>query len=164
MKLSNILVALVALSTIAGCQAQSSKSVASAGGSSASASGSKYDAGPRAGEEPLRGQLADAGEQLFKDKGCSACHAFGARLSGPDLNGVSMRRTGMWLENQILHPEVMTKDDPISRQLMGTYALQMPNLGLTPEQAQSLIEYLKHRDHDGSEDAAAHNGAAKEGE
>ena len=69
------------------------------------------------------------------------------------------------MEKQILHPEVMVKEDPISRGLMATYALQMPNQGLTPEQAKSVIEYLKHRDHEASEGATeSHEGASKEGD
>jgi cytochrome c1 len=55
------------------------------------------------------------------------------------------------MENQILHPEVMTKEDPISRQLFAQFALQMPNQGLTPEEAKSVIEYLKHQNHESGE-------------
>ena len=112
---------------------------------------SKYDAGPRAGEEPIDKEQAETGEQLFKDKGCSACHAFGAKLSGPDLKGVSMRRTALWMENQILHPEVMVKEDPIARAMFAQYALQMTNQHLTPAEAKAVIEYLKHQDHEQSE-------------
>ena len=53
------------------------------------------------------------------------------------------------MENQILHPDVMVKTDPISHALFAQFALQMPNQGLTPDQAKQVIEYLKKRDHDG---------------
>ncbi len=115
------------------------------------ASGSKYDSGPRAGESPVDEALAEKGEQLFQLKGCSACHAFGKKMSGPDLAGVSMRRTAAWMEQQILHPDVMVKEDPISRKLMAEMALAMPNQGLTPDEAKSVIEYLKHQDHEANE-------------
>jgi mono/diheme cytochrome c family protein len=157
MKSMHAILVLILLGA-AGCGGKSAENAASTS-SSSSGSGtalvSKYDSGPRAGEQEADKELAKAGEQLFKDKGCSACHAFGTKMSGPDLAGVSMRRTAQWMENQILHPEVMVKEDPISRELMGTYALQMPNQGLTPEQARSVIEYLKHRDHEASEGASA---------
>jgi mono/diheme cytochrome c family protein len=117
----------------------------------ASTSGSKYDSGPRAGEQPVDDARAEIGEQLFKDKGCSACHAFGHKLTCPDLDGVTMRRTDKWIENQILHPEVMTKEDPIARGLFAQYALQMPNQKLTPEEARSVIEYLKHQNRETAE-------------
>lgn len=109
------------------------------------------DQGPRAGESAVSKELAEQGEQLFKDKGCSACHAFGKRVTGPDLAGVSQRRTARWIESQILHPDRMVKEDAISRQLFAQFALQMPNQGLTEAQAKAVVEYFKHRDHEGAE-------------
>lgn len=112
---------------------------------------SPYDSGPRAGDSPANEALATQGEKLFKEKGCSACHGFGKRISCPDLDGVTMRRTQLWMEHQILHPEVMTKQDPIARQLFAQYSLQMPNQGLTEPQAKAVIEFLKHKNHETTE-------------
>ena len=130
-----------------GCQSGGGEGAAK----QASASGSKYDSGPRAGEQPIDEELATQGEQVFRAKGCSACHAFGVRMSGPDLKGVSMRRTAEWMEHQILEPEVMVKEDPIARGLFAQYALQMTNQHLTPAEAKAVIEYLKHEDHEAGE-------------
>ena len=107
---------------------------------------SRYDSGPRAGATPANEELAEQGGKLFQTKGCSACHTFGKKMSGPDLQGVTVRRTALWMENQILHPEVMTKEDPISKKLLGEMMLQMPNQGLKPEEARAVIEFLKHKD------------------
>jgi cytochrome c551/c552 len=96
-------------------------------------------------ESPVDQAMAEKGEKLFQTKGCSACHAFGKKVTGPDLDGVTMRRTALWMENQILHPEVMTKQDPIARELFAKHSLQMPNQKLTPEEARAVIEYLKHK-------------------
>jgi mono/diheme cytochrome c family protein len=115
------------------------------------ASVSKYDAGPRAFEAPEDEAGAKRGEQLFKDKGCSACHAFGKKVTGPDLAGVTHRRTFAWLENQILHPDVMVKTDPIAHELFAKHMLQMPNQGLTPEEAKAVIAFFRHRDHEAGE-------------
>jgi mono/diheme cytochrome c family protein len=134
--------ALVA-ALLSGCGGKTSQEGAA---KTASSSGSKYDAGPRASESPVDHEKAELGEKLFSAKGCSACHAFGKRVTGPDLAGVTKRRTAEWMENQILHPEVMTKEDPISHQLLATYATQMPNQGLTQDEARSVIEYFKHKD------------------
>jgi len=109
------------------------------------------DQGPRAGESDVDEARAKVGEQLFKDKGCSACHAFGKRVTGPDLAGVSMRRTQAWMESQILHPDLMVKQDPVARGLFAQFALQMPNQGLTPDEARAVIEYFKHQDHEAGE-------------
>jgi cytochrome c551/c552 len=122
-----------------------------AGPSGDATSQSLFDAGPRAGESPVDETLAEVGEGLFKSKTCSTCHGFGVRITGPDLKGVTQRRTAAWMEQQMLHPDMMTKQDPISRELLGKYAVQMPNLMLKPEEAKALIEFLKHKDKELSE-------------
>ena len=114
--------------------------------SSTAPSGSPLDVGPRAGETPVNPELAAKGEGLFKTKTCSTCHAFGARITGPDLAGVTHRRTEAWMRKQMLQPDVMTKEDPIARQLLGQYAVQMPNLMLKDEEASALIEFMKQKD------------------
>jgi cytochrome c551/c552 len=107
---------------------------------------SPLDVGPRAGDAPVAAALAAQGEGIFKAKGCTACHAYGKRLTGPDLKGVTRRRTAQWMEKQILHPEVMVKEDPIARKMLAEYNLQMANQGLTLEEAKSVIEYFKKLD------------------
>ena len=106
---------------------------------------SPYDAGPRAGETPINESLVKKGETLFTTKGCPVCHGFGKKITCPDLDGVTMRRTASWMEHQILHPEIMIKEDPIARQLRTQYALQMTNQGLKPDEARAVIEFLKHK-------------------
>ena len=145
------------LAVLAGCggkPAEQSSTPSSTPAPSTPASGgllekSLYDDGPRAGESAVDAAAAAAGEKLFSTKGCTACHAWGKRLTGPDLKDVTKRRTATWMENQILHPDVMTKTDPISHGLFATYALQMPKQGLTEAEAKQVIEYLKKRDKDG---------------
>ena len=109
---------------------------------------SKYDAGPRAGESAMIAVLAAQGEKLFQAKGCTVCHGFGRKITCPDLVGVSMRRTTSWMEHQILHPEVMVKEDPISRELRKGFPLEMTNMKLTPVEARAVIEFLKKKDHE----------------
>ena len=112
---------------------------------------SQYDAGPRAAEGPEDEAGSKRGAQLFKDKGCSACHAFGKKVTCPDLAGVTHRRTAEWIENQILHPEIMVKTDPISHDLFAKFMLQMPNQKLTPEQAKDVIAFFRHKEHEAGE-------------
>lgn len=146
-------IALTGLVALAGCGGGGGGADEDAATTSQPAAGvSKYDAGPRAAEAPVDEGLAERGEELFKSKGCSACHAFGQRLSGPDLSGVTSRRTSEWMKQQILHPDVMTKEDPIARELMMKHALQMPNQGLSEDEAAAVIEYLKARDRNASSD------------
>lgn len=155
MKAHASILAVLAVTLLAGCGGKpAGDSTASSGSASPAptpASGgllakSLYDDGPRAGDTPFDATAAAAGEKLFSTKGCTACHAWGKRLTGPDLKGVTQRRTVAWMENQILHPDVMTKTDPISHELFATYALQMPKQGLTPDEAKQVIEHLKKLD------------------
>lgn len=107
---------------------------------------SPLDGGPRAAESPVDERLALEGEKLFKSKTCSTCHAFGMRITGPDLSGVTRRRTAAWIESQIQRPDVMLREDPISRELLGEYAVPMPNLGIRPHEAKALLEFMKKMD------------------
>ncbi len=66
-------------------------------------------------------------------------------LSSP-LASRSKRRTARWIENQILHPDVMTKQDPIAKDLFAKFMLQMPNQKLTPDEAAAVVEYFKQKD------------------
>jgi cytochrome c551/c552 len=144
-RLTSWLIALTAVALLAGCESKEADNKSNPTG--VATLSSPYDVGPRAGELPVASALADKGALLFKTKGCSACHAFGRRLTCPDLKGVTMRRTADWMEHQILQPDVMTKDDPISHQLLQTYVTQMPNLHLTQDEARQVIEYFKQQDH-----------------
>jgi cytochrome c551/c552 len=155
--MSQALASLVLLVALAGCGGKSTGASSSASGtttSGGSATESALNQGPMAAAAPIDKAKAELGEKLFQSKGCSACHAFGKRLSCPDLDGVTNRRTAQWMESQILHPEKMVKEDPISHQLFAQYALQMPNQGLTPDEALAVIEFLKHKNHEAGEPTA----------
>lgn len=87
---------------------------------------------------------ATDGEALFKEK-CAACHTIGGgKLVGPDLQGVTDRRTKEWLTSWISAPDQMlASGDATATELFNTYNnIPMPNLGLTPDQVSALITYL----------------------
>jgi mono/diheme cytochrome c family protein len=150
-RLPRPLVAAVLALVLAGCSSSeqpSSQGSAGAAPAAATPAASNLDAGPRAAEGSIDEALAEQGEKLFKDKGCSACHTFGQKLTGPDLAGVSERRTARWIETQILDPQRMVKEDPVAKQLFATHMLQMPDQGLTEAEAKALVEFFKDKDHD----------------
>jgi mono/diheme cytochrome c family protein len=150
--LASLLVLGVALAGCGGRSADTNtSSTPAASNTGGVAAVSQYDSGPRAADTPIDESKVEQGKGLFSSKGCTACHAFGRRISCPDLAGVTHRRTVAWMQNQILHPDVMTKTDPIAHQLFATYALQMPIQGLTPDEALAVIEFFKHTDHEAGE-------------
>ena len=113
--------------------------------SSATAAVSKYDSGPRANATPVDAAKAATGAKLFTTKGCVVCHGFGKKVTCPDLVPVAGQRTAEWMKNQIMHPDVMTHEDPTSKALFAQYKTQMPNQHLSDEVAGQLLEYLKQR-------------------
>lgn len=85
---------------------------------------------------------AAEGKKLFDAK-CSACHKLGERYVGPPLGGITEKVTPEFAMNMILNPQEMYTRHPAVKKLLGEYMTQMPNLGLTQEQAREVVEYLR---------------------
>ncbi|MEW5942032.1 MAG: c-type cytochrome [Chloroflexota bacterium] len=88
---------------------------------------------------------APDGEALFTEKGCPACHTIGGGDTvGPDLQGVTERRTQEWLTQWLTAPDQMlAAGDATATELYEKYnKIPMPNLGLTPDEVSALIEFL----------------------
>lgn len=85
------------------------------------------------------------GEELFAAKGCVACHKIGGgKLVGPDLKGVTARREADWIKKMILKPEIMVKEDPIAKKMLGELFIPMPNQNVNPTtELPFLFAYLK---------------------
>ncbi|HET7362949.1 MAG TPA: cytochrome c [Burkholderiales bacterium] len=74
---------------------------------------------------------------------CSACHSLGAgRVVGPDLAGVTLRRTDDWLARWLSSPEIMLNTDERARALFAEFGIPMPNPGLSDAQVHELIRYF----------------------
>ncbi len=87
---------------------------------------------------------AQEGQTLFQQK-CSTCHTIGGgTLVGPDLAGVTQARDHDWLVRWISDPPGMiASGDPTATALLGQFNnVQMPNLGLSAAQVDSVIAYL----------------------
>lgn len=88
---------------------------------------------------------APDGKTLFTQKGCTACHTIGSGdLVGPDLAGVTDRRTQAWLVAWLTAPDkVLASRDATATELLAKYKnVPMPNLGLKPDEVAALIAYL----------------------
>lgn len=91
------------------------------------------------------GADAAAGKQLFQQKGCTACHTVGkGALVGPDLKGITAKRPRKWLEQWIAKPSAMiAKKDPDAIKLLHEFHnVQMPDLGLSTSDINSILDYL----------------------
>lgn len=87
-------------------------------------------------------EMAEAGQKVFETM-CMACHKMEERYVGPALGEVTTRRTPAYIMNMILNPEEMYTRHPVARQLLADHMTQMPNQGLTQEQARQVLEYLR---------------------
>jgi mono/diheme cytochrome c family protein len=86
--------------------------------------------------------LAEQGEALFETK-CSACHKMEEKYVGPALGQVTVRRQPAFIMNMILNPQEMYTRHPAVRELLAQHPTQMPNQGLTREEARAVVEYLR---------------------
>jgi mono/diheme cytochrome c family protein len=92
-------------------------------------------------------QLAATGEGLMQSKGCTACHRVGGgRLVGPDLLGVTQRRTPEFIIAMIVNPDSMLVNNEDARQMLAEYFTPMANQNVTREDALALFEYFRLKD------------------
>ena len=85
-----------------------------------------------------------AGKQAFESK-CLACHSIGqGKKLGPDLAGVTKRRTEAWLTRWLKEPEKMLQTDPDAQAMLKEYNnIPMPNQSLTEAEIKQYIKYFK---------------------
>jgi mono/diheme cytochrome c family protein len=83
------------------------------------------------------------GEKVFLALGCTHCHTVGkGKWVGPDLAGVTRRRSPEWLKKWLKDPPAMISSDEAARAMAKEYPVAMPNLGLAEEDVNHLVEYL----------------------
>ena len=83
------------------------------------------------------------GKSLFGSRGCAACHAFGKKMAGPDLAGVTGRRSHDWLVKWLTQTDVMLSSDSTAKALLQEFkGIKMPKQNLSAEDANALIAYL----------------------
>lgn len=81
---------------------------------------------------------------LFQAK-CSKCHTVGkGDRVGPDLKGVTVRRTPEWLAAFVRKPSAMLETDPEAKKLLEKFnGVRMEDLNLTEAQISGLLSYLE---------------------
>jgi mono/diheme cytochrome c family protein len=107
---------------------------------------------------------ADAGKDLF-DKHCSGCHTIGGGDGGgPDLKGVGAKRSGDWLVRVIAEPEKLAAEkDATQTELVKKYGMEMPNLGISRDDAKKLVAFLGGKSGGANDKAAAASAGSSKG-
>src|SRR6185503_20102905 len=63
--------------------------------------------------------LAEQGAKVWKSKSCDGCHTIGkGKRAGPDLAGVTSRRSEAWLTQWLKNPPEMAKSDPVAKDMV----------------------------------------------
>jgi nitrite reductase (NO-forming) len=100
---------------------------------------------------------AVAGKLAFESK-CLACHSVGeGRKLGPDMAGVTKRRSQAWLARWLKEPEKMLQTDPEAQALLKEYNnIPMPNQSLTDAEIKQYLKYFEWIDAQPAGTAKAH--------
>jgi nitrite reductase (NO-forming) len=87
---------------------------------------------------------AVAGKQAFESK-CLACHSVGeGKKLGPDVAGVTKRRSQAWLARWLKEPEKMLQTDADAMAMLKEYNnIPMPNQSLSDAEIGRYIKYFK---------------------
>jgi nitrite reductase (NO-forming) len=86
------------------------------------------------------------GKLSFESK-CLACHSIGAGDKlGPDLLGVSKRRSEAWIAKWLKSPEQMLQSDADAKAMLDKYKVPMPNQNLSDEEIREFAAYFKWAD------------------
>ncbi|MGH2607471.1 MAG: multicopper oxidase domain-containing protein [Tepidiformaceae bacterium] len=97
----------------------------------------------QASATPTEPQAAQ-GKLNFESK-CLACHSVGqGKKLGPDMVGVTKRRTEDWLTRWLRSPEKMLESDHDAKAMLKEYNnLPMPNQNLSDAEIRQYIRYFK---------------------
>jgi len=84
------------------------------------------------------------GESLWRDKSCDACHSIGGgRRAGPDLKGVTDRRSRAWLNKWLTNTKEMLQNDSVAMAMEQDYHnWHMPEQRLSPADINALLAYI----------------------
>lgn len=109
-------------------------------------------------------QDAGAGAAIFKQK-CTACHALGKVVVGPDLNGIDTRHDAEWLHKWIKNaPAFTASGDPEAVKASEFSPAMMPAFAeLSDEDIDNILAYVKEGDKKPENDAGAVGGAENPG-
>jgi len=92
---------------------------------------------------PAKAAAQDPVEELFAEK-CASCHSVGkGDRVGPDLEGAHERRDRAWMFRMISAPNSLLDSDADAKALLKKFNnVRMPDLGITEEQANALIDLI----------------------
>jgi nitrite reductase (NO-forming) len=105
--------------------------------------------------------VAVKGKFAFESK-CLACHSIGGGDKlGPDIYGVSKRRSDAWLAKWLKSPEQVLSADVDAKMMFDKYKVPMPNQNLSDDEIRQFVAYFKWADSNLSPNAGTAKGDEK---
>jgi len=86
------------------------------------------------------------GSEVWKSRSCDGCHSIGkGRRAGPDLLGVTDRRSEAWLRKWLHDPPAMldSGDSTAQALLAEAKGVRMANLHLSDSDISALLSYIQ---------------------
>jgi nitrite reductase (NO-forming) len=81
---------------------------------------------------------------MMFDTRCLACHSIGGGPKvGPDLLGVTERRSETWITSWLRSPETMLAKDDTAKALLERFKIPMPNQNLADTDIRRLLTYFR---------------------
>lgn len=107
--------------------------------------------------------IAQDGADLFKQN-CSACHKLGERLVGPDLTGISNKRSEEWLLKFIKSSQSLIKSgDADAVAIYEEYnKIMMTDQNLSDDQIRSILSYISTESQNSQSTASTDNTTSPE--
>jgi cytochrome c551/c552 len=88
-------------------------------------------------------QLVLKGKEIWDKKRCAACHGISQVHSGPDLAGVSQRRSREWLYRWMKESQKMIEDDSTAQAMFQEYnRLPMPSQKMSRGDVDALLAFI----------------------
>lgn len=95
---------------------------------------------------PLNAEWVSGGKAIY-DLKCMSCHRLTEeKLVGPGWQGVTKRRTPVWILNMITNVDMMLATDPEAQKMLELCLIRMPNQNLMIEDARKVLEYQRSND------------------
>lgn len=92
---------------------------------------------------PINQKWVSEGKGIFTSK-CVLCHELDQTKIGPPLRNITKDRAPEYILNMIVNPTKMQKEDANVKILIKKYNnILMTELGISSEQARSVLEYLR---------------------
>lgn len=90
--------------------------------------------------------LVKTGDELYMQK-CASCHDLSDKIIvGPGWKGITARRELIWLMNLMTNTEEMLERDPELKRQIEKFKTQMPDFGLTENEARAILEFMRKND------------------